>query len=152
MSEEQELSREEDERLMGTSAILILPIMIGGVIYIIYLQATNVIHYYEGILYTFLLLAPITMALCFTVYEILFSRKIKKTFKFHFKRFLSHMTLLAIPLYLTALWGILHFLLSPPMADKHVLLLSAIILLFTLAIVVAIPKTRHLISKLTKGE
>jgi hypothetical protein len=153
MSGKQRTSREEDERLMGISAILFLPILIGGSVYLVYLYATDVIDYYQGILYTFLLLVPIYLCLCFAIYEVLFNRRTKKPLLFHFKRFLSRIAIiLGYLLCILALWSVLNLYLNQLISWKYILFIAFFTASLMLAILVAIPKTRQLIKKFSSGE
>jgi len=145
--------QEEEQRIMGISAMLTLPVLLGGAIYVIYLHATAAMDFNQGILYIFLLVIPTYLGLCFSIYEVLYSRKIKKPLRFHIKRFTSR-TIVAIGYFLgfIALWSIFSFLLSTLISLRYILLLTLLTSSIALALLVALPKTRQMIEKFTKGE
>jgi len=155
MSKAQKLSPEEDQRITGISAILTLPIMIGGAFYVvIYLHAiTDLIDINQTIMYLFLLVAPVSTGFFLAVYEGLSSRKIDKTFLFHLKRFLSR-TIIASGYFfcVVILWTVSNFFLSALISWRYILIMSFFVPSIILAIFAAIPKTRHLINRLTEGE
>lgn len=155
MSERRKLSPEEDQRIMGISAMLTLPILLGGAFYVvIYLYAiTDLIDINQAILYLFLLVAPISTGFCFAIYEVLFNQKIRGPLIFHLKRFLSRIVILSgFWLFILTVWGVLNLLLSAIISWRYILILSILIPSLALATLAAIPKTRQIIEKFTKGD
>lgn len=149
MSKKQRFNPKEDEHIWAIPAALATFISVGGVIYTIYLKAIGVISDNVLVLYAFSFWFPFSIAVCFGTYEVLFSVKIKKPFLFHLKRFLFRMTVIfGYMLCFIAFWS----LLSPLTSWKSALLLTLILTSMTLAMLVAIPKTRKLIKKFTEGE
>jgi len=140
---------------MGISAMLTLPILLGGAFYVvIYLHAiTGIIDINQAIMYLFLLVAPVSTGFCFAIYEVLFSRKIDKTFLFNLKRFLSRMIIVSSYFFsVVVFWTVFTFFLSAIISWKYILLLTLFASSLTLAILVAVPKTRQFIEKFTKGD
>jgi len=155
VSRTEKLSQEENQRIMGISAMLTLPILLGGAFYVvIYLHAiTNLIDINQAIMYLFLLVAPISTGFCFAIYEVLFSRKIDKTILSHLKRFLSRMIIVSSYFFsVVIIWTVFNFLLSALISWRYILLLTLLASSLTLVILVAIPKTRQIIEKFTKED
>lgn len=153
MSEILKLSREEDERMLGISAILTLPIAIGGIIYFVLLKANNVISSYEILALYTLLWMPLSTAVYLAIYEVLISRKITKSLQFHFKRFLSRIVVLSgYWLLFLVLWSVLNSFLYQLVSWRYILLFAFFTASVVLAVLVAIPKTRQIIEKFAKGE
>lgn len=146
MSEkEKEDSREEDESIWLVPALLMTFILVGGGIYTIYLESIGVIPSdYFLVLYGFLLLFPVSMAICFGTYEIFSSLRINKPFLFHLKRFLFRtIVFLGCGIFIAAFFS----LLSPLLSWRYAILFSCFLMSLTLAILVANPKIRHLLKK-----
>jgi len=120
-------------------------ILIGGGIYTIYLKSIGVISSdYILVLYGFLLLFPLSMAICFGTYEVLSSLRTNKTFLFHIKRFLFRtIVFLGCGIFIAALFSLLY----PLVSWRYAILLSCILTSLTLAILVANPKIRYLLKK-----
>jgi len=153
MSTTEKPGQEEEQRIMGISAMLTLPILLGGAFYVvIYLHAiTDLIDINQAIMYLFFLVAPVSTGFCFAIYEVLFSRKIDKTFLFHLKRFLSRMIIvLSYFSCVVVLWTAFNFFLSALISWRYLLILSFFIPSVILAIFAAIPKTRRIVAKFTK--
>lgn len=139
----------ENERLMAVSAFLILPLLIGGITYLVYLRSINVIKSEtDFVLHIFYVILPCVIT-CFGTYEVLYSRKIKKVFLFHFKRFLVH-TVVFASYWVTAiaLWFALQSLIS----WKYSLILSGFVALLVLVIIIRIPRITNALNKIDEGE
>jgi len=143
----------EDQRIMGMSAMLTLPIAIGGIICFVLLKANNVISSYEILALYTLMWIPASTAVYLATYEVLTSQKIKKSLRFHVKRFLSRIAILSSYwVLLLALWSVFNHFLNQLVSWRYILLFAFFIASVILAILVGIPKTRRIIEKLTKGE
>lgn len=146
------LGQEEEQRVMGISAMLTLPVLLGGAIYVVYLHAIDVIDFNQGILYAFLLVVPAYLGLWFSTYEVLSSRKVKKPLRFHIERFVSRMIVATgYSLCFVALWSVFSFFLSTLISRSYIVLLTLLTSTLTLATLVTVPKTRQIIEKFTKG-
>lgn len=153
MSERLELSQEEDQRIIGISAAVTLPVLFGGCIYLLYLYVNGVIEYAQGIIYSFLILYPFFMGLCLGVYEILSSRKIKKPLRFHIRRFLSRVVILSsYGLALAGFWSFYSRLFSELISSGYILLLALLTSSLILAVLATVPKTRRIIDKYIRSE
>lgn len=150
MSERRKLSPEEDQRIVGISAMLTLPILLGGAFYVvIYLHAiTDLLDISQTIVYLLLLVAPISMGFCFAICEVLYSQRMKSSFGFHFKRFLFRM--LVIASYFTFIAG-LWFVFVPFISWRYSVLFSLILASFALAAVSRVPKIRNLLERFGRG-
>ena len=155
MSKARKLSPEEDQLLAGISAMLTLPILLGGILYVaIYLHSvTGLVDINQGITYTFLIVAPVSMGFYLAVYEVLYSRKIKKPLRFHIRRFMSRIVVvIGYFLGFGAVWSAFFFFLSALISLRYILLLTLLTSSSALGLLVALPKTRQMIEKFTKGE
>jgi len=153
MPERLELSREEDQRIIGISAAVTLPVLFGGCVYLLYLYVNGVIEYTQGIVYSFLLLYPLFMGLCLGVYEILSSRKIKKPLQFHIKRFMSRVIILSsYGLILAGFWSLYSRLFSELISSGYILLLALLTSSLILAALATVPRTKRIIDKYIKSE
>lgn len=149
----QKLSREEEQRIMGISAMLTLPIATSGIIYFILLKTNNVISSYEILALYSILWIPVSTTIYLAAYEVLMSRKIKKPLHFHFRRFLSRTTVLSGYWFLFLVsWSLLNLLLNRLVSWRYILLLAFLTASVFLAVLVVVPKTRLIIEKFTKGE
>jgi len=153
MPERLEPNQEEDQRLIGISAGVTLPVLLGGTVYLIYLYASGVIEYAQGIVYSFLLVYPLSMGLCLAVYEILSSQKIKKPLRFHIKRFISRVIILSsYGLMLAGFWSLYNRLFSGLISSGYILLLALLTSSLTLAALATVPRTRRVINKYIQSE
>lgn len=146
----EKLTREEEERIWTISAIAIVPILIGSMVYMIALVRPS---FTMLILYAFSFSLPVSICICCATYEILFSLKVKKPFLFHIKRFLSRMIfVLGFVLAIILFWGVLNLFLSPLISDKNTLLISFVTLTMIVCVFAIISKTRDFLIKFFSGE
>jgi hypothetical protein len=150
---EKELSEDEMGRIVLMSAI---PMIAFGVsAFFLYLlpqrvdaaPPENVIKIISYFISFFLPGAFITFAVTF---EILYHRKLRKTLRFHVKRFFCRVIVCAIfALLFTAIIDILYLFLFPLMSIK--LIVASAFLLIVVMLGVAVWKFRDFFSKLDKG-
>lgn len=145
----------EEEQQIWESYLVIVPmglISIVSIFHMVYL-----ISIYTPlatiILYMFLLWVPLVTGTIAAMYEIAFSLKIKKSFLFHVKRFLSRIIFSSgYSLTIIIFWNVLSSFMSPLMSDQNILLIAGVILTLILCVFIIIPKTRAFLIKLFAGE
>jgi MFS family permease len=144
------LRREDEEHMMLISGILTLPFLLGGVLYLMYLYFNGFVDYNQGILYTFLMLYPLSVGLWLTIHEILISRKIRKPLALHVKRFLFRMGIVSsYAMIFAVFWIVFTSFLLQFVSWRYILILALLASSLSLAILVAIPRTRRIIQRFT---
>lgn len=150
MSVGMKLRREDEEHMMLISGILTLPFLLGGVLYLTYLYFNGFVDYNQGILYTFLMLYPLSVGLWLTIHEILISRKIRKPLALHVKRFLFRMGIVSsYAMIFAVFWIVFTSFLLQFVSWRYILILALLASSLSLAILVAIPRTRRIIQRFT---
>ncbi|MFX0203045.1 MAG: hypothetical protein ACFFCW_43635 [Candidatus Hodarchaeota archaeon] len=149
-------ARDYQEFAWGVTAFIMLSVFFGGFLYLLYLAEIGLtLTFINFILYMFLLLLPISMAIGFFIFEILVGRKIRNPFSFHIKRFVGRMILSeTIFLLIVAISSLIN-LLAPFVPEQHLL---TILIFANLAVSIALyamirnTKIGHFFSRLEKGE
>ena len=147
----EELSPEEENHLYNLSGIPFLATFISIMIYFVYLMQHDVLKSVtDFLMHIGLLLAtipPVTMSLAF---EILYSRKVKVSPRFHIKRFSGRtVIILAGTLSLLALFGVFSKVVPLPIDEGSIFLCSFVIWISIWFVIVI--KFKQSLNKLTKG-
>jgi|YelNatPaOPRAMG01_1025707.scaffolds.fasta_scaffold23838_4 hypothetical protein len=150
-------ARNYEEFLWGVVSILMLSIVFGIVFYQRYLLDVGVVQpVFNLISHNLLFWLPLTSAIGFSLYEILFSIKIKKPFLLHVKRFIGRMLSIEIYLLLVfVIFSILYFFLSSLVSERHIftmLIFANLIAFMPTYLLIKNPKIRQFFSKLEKSE
>lgn len=144
------LEKSESERIALIATISALPLLIGGIVYVIHLRSINAIKSdVEFVLFSFCILLFSTI-ICFVFYELLYSLKVKGKRLFHLKRFFTHT--FAFIVYwasIIVLWSALQFLSIP---WKYGILIASLTSSLVLALMVNIPKIKNFLKKIEEGE
>lgn len=145
-----------EESIWGVTSSVTLSVFFGGFLYILYLTEIGfVLRFFSFFLYMFLLLLPISMITGFFAFEILLSRKIKKPFSFHAKRFVGRMVLAEIVfLFVVAISSIVN-LLAPFLSERYlitILIFANLAVAIVLYVLTRNHRVRRFFSQLQKGE
>jgi len=145
-----------EESTWGVTLFVTISVFFGGFLYILYLTEIGfVLRFFSFFLYMFLLLLPISMVTGFFTFEILSSRKIKKPFSFHVKRFVGRMILAEIVFLLVVAISSIVNLLVPFLSERY---LITIMIFANLAVAIVLyaftrnPRVGRFFSRLEKGE
>ncbi|MFX0202845.1 MAG: hypothetical protein ACFFCW_42615 [Candidatus Hodarchaeota archaeon] len=149
-------ARDYQEFAWGITAFIMLAVFFGGFLYLLYLAEIGLtLTFINFILYMFLLLLPTSMVVGFFTFELLVSRKIKKPFSFHAKRFVGRMALSEFCFLLFAAISSAINLLSPFMPERNlftILIFANIVLSIALYVIIKNARIGHFLSRLEKGE
>jgi hypothetical protein len=149
-------ARNYEEFVWGITVFLIVCIFFSILFYQLYLVGIGITQpVLNLILNIFLLWLPISMITGCFVFEILSSRKIKKPFSFHVKRFTGRMVLTEICFLLIAAVSYAVNLLAPFLPERFLItafIFAFLILSAALYLMTKNPKVGRFFSKLEKGE
>lgn len=153
MPTEKRLRRDEEERLWMISMVPLVPVLIVVGVYFIDLASKGIIPSFQALMTYILMLAVLIFVAGTGIYEIAESLKVKRSFSFRVRRFLSRALFASVAvLYLFGLWQVFAFLFSSFLKMQYILLLSLLTMAFTLLVFIQNPKTRRLIKKLTQED
>ena len=149
-------ARDYEGFIWGITAFLMLCIFFAGFLYLLYLVEIGfTLSFFNLILYMFLLWLPISMVTGFSAFEILSSRKTKKSFLFHVKRFVGRMVLTEILFLLVVAISSVINLLAPFIPQRYlltILVFANLAVSIALCILIKNPRIGHFFSRLEKGE
>jgi hypothetical protein len=145
-----------EESTWGVTLFVTLSVFFGGFLYILYLTELGfVLQGFSFFLYLFLLLLPMSMVIGFFTFEILASRKIKKPFSFHVKRFVGRMVLTEIVFLLIVAISSIINLLAPFLSEGYLITIQIFADLAVAILLYAFtrnPRVGRFFSQLEKGE
>lgn len=152
MATQNELSWEESNRLFGMSTIPSLIVVFIVLIYFVHLMQNDLLKSpWDYLIHVFLPLVTGAPIVAFLSFEILYSRKIKKTLMYHLKRFLGRtFVLLASTSSLFGFFIAANAVLSELMGWENSLIVGGIIWVLTFSLIAT--RFRKLFTKLNKGK
>jgi len=149
MPTENQLSPEEEERLIAVSLVPLIPVLLFTIVYYIPTISSSVEDVFR---YTMLAVA-LYMFAGFGIYEVVSSFKVKRSLLFRVKRFLSRIVFAGTTvLCFYVIYSFLSVLLSPFLKIQYILSLSLLTFSFTLFALFQNSKFRKLVKKLTQED
>ena len=142
-----------NERIMSISFLLVMPLMLGAIVYVIYLRSVNVVGSDTDVIF---LVTPTTLGcivLFLGIYEVLYGHEIERKPAYQIKRFLLYSSLSTLYFsFALGLWSAMQFYLLPFLYWRYSLILSFFVATMLLAVLILrIPKLRNLLSRLENG-
>jgi len=113
-----------DEYAWGVTSFLTLAVFLSGFVCLLYFQEVGFrLSFFVFITYMFLLVLPTAIAAGFSTYEVLLSRRMKRSFSFHMKRFVGRMVLAEVLFVLVvAVSGAINSL-SPFLPERYLIMI-----------------------------
>jgi hypothetical protein len=145
--------RKTNEQITTISFFAMLPVLFGGILFVIYLRSTNALGSDTDLVLLGIPIILVCIVLFLGIYEIMYGYRIERKPAYQIKRFLLRSSLSALYLlFVLGLWAALQFYLLPFLYWKYSLLGSFFVATMLLvAAIVRIPKLRDLFTRLEKG-